>query len=85
MGRILWLSAMALASAGIPVGSAGADTKAGVEAWTRGDYPAAVREWEAQSAKGDADAIFNLGQAYKLGKGVPQDLARAEALTISVD
>lgn len=80
MGRILWLSAMALASAGIPVGSAGADTKAGVEAWTRGDYPAAVREWEAQSAKGDADAIFNLGQAYKLGKGVPQDLARAEAL-----
>ena len=24
--------------------------------------------------------LFNLGQAYKLGKGVPQDLAKAESL-----
>ena len=57
-----------------------ADTKAGVDAWTRGDYAAAVREWQAEAAKGDADAMFNLGQAYKLGRGVPQDLAKAEAL-----
>lgn len=80
MGRKLLMGAMLLVSAAVPAGSAWADTKAGVEAWTRGDYPAAVREWQAQSAKGDADATFNLGQAYKLGKGVPQDLARAEEL-----
>ena len=43
---------------------------AGVDAWTRGDFPAAVKEWQAGAARGDADAQFNLGQAYKLGKGV---------------
>lgn len=57
-----------------------ADTKAGVDAWTRGEYASAVKEWEAEAARGDADALFNLGQAYKLGKGAKQDLTRAEAL-----
>ena len=27
-----------------------ADVKAGVDAWSRGDYAAAVREWEAPAA-----------------------------------
>lgn len=57
-----------------------ADTKAGVDAWTRGDYAAAVKEWQGDAARGDADAQFNLGQAYKLGRGVEQDLTRAEEL-----
>ena len=57
-----------------------ADTRAGVEAWTRGDFSAAVTAWQVEVAKGDADAMFNLGQAYKLGNGVKQDLAKAEAL-----
>jgi hypothetical protein len=56
------------------------DVRAGVDAWTRGDYAAAVREWEAPAAAGDADAMFNLGQAYRLGRGVPADLKRAEML-----
>lgn len=57
-----------------------ADVKAGVDAWTRGDYPAAIRSWQGPAAQGDADALFNLGQAYKLGRGVKQDLPRAEDL-----
>src|SRR5690606_3150698 len=57
-----------------------ADVKAGVDAWSRGDYTAAVREWEGPAEAGDPDAMFNLGQAYRLGRGVPSDLARAEAL-----
>jgi cell division septation protein DedD len=57
-----------------------ADVKAGVDAWTRGDFPAAVREWQEPAAKGDADAQFNLAQAYKLGRGVKQDLPKAEEL-----
>jgi TPR repeat protein len=57
-----------------------ADTRAGVDAWTRGDFPAAVKAWQTEAAKGDADAMFNLAQAYKLGNGVKQDLAQAEAL-----
>lgn len=57
-----------------------ADVKAGVDAWTRGDYPGAIREWQGPASKGDADAQFNLAQAYKLGRGVKQDLVKAEDL-----
>ncbi len=58
--------------------AAHADVKDGVEAWGRGDYETAVAQWTGPAAKGDADALFNLGQAYKLGRGVSKDLARAE-------
>ena len=57
-----------------------ADVKTGVDAWSRGDYSAAVREWEGPAAAGDPDAMFNLGQAYRLGRGVVANTARAEAL-----
>ena len=57
-----------------------ADVKDGVDAWTRGDFAAAVAQWQAPASQGDPDGLFNLAQAYKLGRGVPQDLARAEAL-----
>lgn len=80
MGRKTLIAAIAAASGVILSAPAQADTKAGVDAWTRGDFPTAVREWQASVAKGDADAMFNLGQAYKLGKGVPQDLTKAEEL-----
>ncbi|WP_373491135.1 SPOR domain-containing protein [Parasphingorhabdus sp.] len=56
-----------------------ADVKAGVDAWGRGDFQTALNEWRGPAAKGDADAQFNLGQAYKLGRGVPQDLQQAES------
>jgi cell division septation protein DedD len=54
-----------------------ADVLAGVNAWEAGDYARAIREWRPMAEAGDADAQFNLGQAYKLGRGVPQDLAQA--------
>lgn len=76
------------ACAAVPAMSAHAQTtgsgananvvKSGVEAWQRQDYAGAVRQWETAAARGDADAEFNLGQAYRLGKGVPQDMAKAE-------
>lgn len=56
-----------------------ADVKDGVDAWQRGDYQAAVAAWRPEALAGDADAQFNLGQAYKLGRGVPTDLAQAES------
>jgi len=79
MGR-KYLFAALLAAASLTGTAAFADVKAGVEAWTRGDFPAAIKEWQGPAVRGDADAQFNLGQAYKLGRGVPQDLARAETL-----
>ena len=33
-----------------------ADVRAGVDAWSRGDYATAVREWEGPAAAGDPDA-----------------------------
>jgi TPR repeat protein len=52
--------------------------KQGVEAWGKGDYKAAIKDWQGAAARGDADAQFNLGQAYRLGKGVSADPAKAE-------
>ena len=56
-----------------------ADVKSGVDAWQAGDYQTAVAEWRPLAVAGDADAQFNLGQAYKLGRGVPADMVQAEA------
>jgi cell division septation protein DedD len=47
-----------------------ADVKAGVDAWQQGDYAKAIAEWRPLAEAGDPDAQFNLGQAYKLGRGV---------------
>lgn len=52
--------------------------KQGVEAWERGDFTGAVAKWREPAIAGDADAQFNLGQAYKLGRGVAVDLKQAE-------
>lgn len=57
-----------------------ADVKTGVDAWTQGDYATAMREWQPAADKGDADALFNLAQAYRLGLGTKQNLVKAEEL-----
>ena len=38
----------------------------------------AVAIWRPLAEKGDADAAFNLGQAYRLGRGVPINLGAAK-------
>ena len=70
---------MAAALALIAIGScpAWADVKGGVDAWAQGDYTRAIAIWKPLADAGDADALFNLGQAYKLGRGVPTDINRA--------
>jgi hypothetical protein len=72
----------ALVALGVVISSAPAqaDVKAGVDAWSRGDYATAVREWTAPAQAGDPDAQFNLAQAYRLGRGVAADPKQAEAL-----
>lgn len=66
--------AVALTACAMP---ATADTKAGVDAWSRGAYEDAVKAWRKPASEGDAEAQFNLGQAYKLGRGVKSDLDMA--------
>jgi len=53
--------------------------KAGIDAWQRADYAGAIAIWRPLAEKGDADAQFNLGQAYRLGKGVPLNLGAAQS------
>jgi cell division septation protein DedD len=69
-------AALALAFA---AGTAFADTKAGYDLWLAEKYPEAVAQWRPLADRGDADAQFDLGQAYKLGRGVPQDLRTAQS------
>ncbi|MDJ0643753.1 MAG: SPOR domain-containing protein [Erythrobacter sp.] len=57
-----------------------ADVKAGVDAWSQGDFSRAVSEWQLPAQDGDADALFNLAQAYRLGRGVAADVSRARQL-----
>jgi cell division septation protein DedD len=57
-----------------------ADVKAGVDAWSAGDFTRAVVEWQGPAAAGDPDALFNLAQAYRLGRGVEIDNVRARSL-----
>jgi uncharacterized protein len=55
-----------------------ADVKAGVDAYERGEYAAAITIWRPLAIAGDADAQFNLAQAYRLGRGTPADPKLAE-------
>jgi cell division septation protein DedD len=59
--------------------AATATVKDGVDQWEAGQAQQAVSIWRPLALAGDPDAQFNLGQAYKLGRGVPADLNQAEA------
>ena len=81
MSRIALIAGTALGLAlAAPLLAQDSAVKAGIDAWTRGDFAAAVEIWQPLAERGDADARFNLGQAYRLGRGVDRDLARAQGL-----
>jgi TPR repeat protein len=63
---------------GAPAAAQAPTVNSGVEAWQRGDQAAAVAIWRNLAGKGNVDAAFDLGQAYRLGKGVPADSAQAK-------
>ncbi|MEA3001231.1 MAG: uncharacterized protein QOH81_19 [Sphingomonadales bacterium] len=72
------VAASAVAAFALTASAAQADVKTGVDAWQRGDFAAAVAEWRPLADRGDSDAQYNLGQAYKMGRGVPADLRIAQ-------
>lgn len=76
------ISSATAAAAAIAVTAAAAEPKTikdGIAAWQRSDYAQAVAIWRPLAEKGDSDAQFNLGQAYRLGRGVTVDLATAQS------
>jgi uncharacterized protein len=74
-----YLAATAAAAFLLCGGAALADVKTGIDLWQAGNFAGAVKEWRTLAEKGDADAQFNLGQAYKLGRGVPADIGSAQS------
>jgi len=70
-----------LAVAGVLVlgvsGSAVAGFNEGVDAYNRGDFETAYKEFLPLAQSGVAAAQFNLGVQYAEGQGVPQDYAQA--------
>lgn len=68
-------------SAALAAGSASAQSfEAGLAAYDRGDYEAAIKEWQPLADQGDASAQFNLGLVFGEGQGVPTDYAEAARL-----
>jgi uncharacterized protein len=61
-----WLAAPALA-----------DFEAGLDAYQKGDYVTAAKEWRPLAEQGSAAAQLNIGLMYLDGKGVPQDFGEA--------
>ena len=68
----------AAALIGMTGAAAAQDVQSGIAAWQAGDYSKAIGEWRPLADAGNADAQFNLAQAYRLGRGVPQNLNLAE-------
>lgn len=56
-----------------------ADYDAGVEAYTAGDYAAAVAEWQDLAEAGNPDSQFGMGLVYESGRGVGRDYRTAAA------
>ena len=92
MARLVWSAALLLAGmaaipaeaarkrpapAAAPAAPVAPSVRAGVDLWRAGDYPAAVAMWQPFANAGDADAMFNIGQAYKLGRAVAKDQVAA--------
>jgi TPR repeat protein len=80
--KLLRFSLLVAATAAVAVPSMAIAPKTvrdGIEAWQRSDYASAIAIWRPLAENGDADAAFNLGQAYRLGRGVPVDLAQAKS------
>lgn len=75
--RMIFVSSVAIALAS--GAQALADVKAGIDAYQRGDFATAVSTWQPLANAGDADAQYNLGQSYRLGRGVPIDPQIAES------
>ena len=73
-----WQPLVMFASLLFAVPAGAQSVKAGIDAWQRADYEKAVSIWRPLAEAGDADAAFNLGQAYRLGRGVPVNLGEAQ-------
>ncbi len=67
---LLWLAALA-------VPASAQNFKTGLDAYDRGDFATAIKEWQPLAERGDARAQFNLGVVLFNGQGIPHDPLKA--------
>ena len=72
--RLSFLLVLSILCLALP---AWADFQAGMDAYNRGDFKTALREWQPLAEQGDARAQFSFGLLYENGDGVPRDYAKA--------
>ena len=69
-----------LAACTLPHQAVAQDFDAGMAAWGRGDYQAALNEFRPLAELGDASGQISLGLMYLNGDGLPQDYTEAARL-----
>ena len=69
LSLVLWIICFA--------GPAWGDYQAGMDAYQRGDYATALREWQPLAEQGQAVAQYQLGLLYANGQGLTKDDAKA--------
>ena len=74
LSKTLTIAVALMAALAMPA-SAGIDE--GYDAYERGDYVAAFREWLPVAETGNAQAQFNIAVMFHKGRGVPADSAEA--------
>ena len=74
--RVL-ISFIVLSASVLLSGPIHADFRAGMNAYSQGDYATALKEWRPLAEHGDAGAQYILGVLYATGQGVPQDDVQA--------
>ena len=77
MRKVSLFAALGGVFALLTVGPAWADFQSGLEAYQKGDYVEAAKQWRPLADEGDAVAQYNLGLLYLDGHGVPQSVAEA--------
>lgn len=72
-----WLALVLGLLLGVAAAPAWAQEDAGYEAYERGDYATAIREWRTEAEAGSAEAQYNLAVLYDQGQGVASDKGQA--------
>src|SRR5260370_16457218 len=74
MRSLLWFLTLSLVTIS---SSSAADFATGLNAYKKGDYITAAKEWRPLADQGDSAVQFNLGLLYLDGQVVPKDLDQA--------
>lgn len=77
LGLAAAVSAFAVAALTPVAIHAASPTENGVRKYEAGDFGGAIRDWTIAAEANDPNALFNLGQAYRLGRGVKADQGKA--------